>query len=130
MQSSLITKFSKVVRYGIFGAVSALAEFLTFILLKDHFHLYIASTISFIIGLFVSFVSNKYFVFRKKDMKVSEVVQFIILGVVNSQLSSLITVGLSLILPLWISKGLTIGIVAIWNYLLMNHIIFRQNKRD
>lgn len=120
----------KVFKYGLFGAISAAAEFVTFIVLiiaTDAKHTYIAATISFLAGLMLSFVFNKFFVFKNsKEVRKAETVQFLVLGLMNSQVSSFITYALAFILPQVFAKIVTIGLVAGWNYLLMNFIIFKK----
>lgn len=119
-------QYSRIIRYGIFGIVSAGIEFLSFLILNAHFSLYVASVGSFMMGLISSFLFNKYVVFRKSGLTYREVVQFFVLGVTNSQISSLLTIFLAGFVSKTIAKILSIGLIAMWNYLIMNKIIFRK----
>ncbi len=118
---------TKIIKYGFFGAATAGFEFVVFLLLSPWTHVYVASTVSFLAGLIVSCVFNKFFVF-KNSMGVgkSEVAQFFTLGLINSQLSSMMTWSISLILPEFIAKIISMGVIAVWNYLLMNLVIFKK----
>ena len=118
--------YKKIVKYGFFGALTAGIEFVVFLLISPVTYTYVASFVSFSLGLISSFIFNKFIVFKnsKKVVK-GEVAQFFVLGLVNSQLSSLITYGLAFITPKPIAKIVTMGLIAGWNYLLMNFIIFK-----
>lgn len=127
--SSNLQRSKKIVKYLFFGVVTAGVEFCVFILLVSLMHIYIASTISFIAGLVTSFLFNKFVVFKNsRRVAKSEVGQFIMLGVVNSQLSALLTLGFSFLIPSALAKILTMAMIALWNYLLMNLVIFKKHK--
>lgn len=117
----------KIIRYGLFGTITAGLEFSVFLVLSPWAHIYVASTVSFLVGLVASFIFNKFVVFRNsKTVEKSEVLQFFTLGLVNSQLSSLMTWGLSFVLPGVVAKVFSMGAIVVWNYLLMNFVIFRK----
>lgn len=119
----------KLVKYGFFGLLSACIELGVFLLLSPHTYVYVASSASFLAGLVFSFIFNKFIVFKNsKNVAKGEVLQFITLGLVNSQVSSLITYGLSFVIPKTFAKIITIGLIAGWNYLLMNLIIFKKKE--
>ncbi len=118
---------SKLIKYGFFGATTASLELVTFLLLNEFVHIYIASTVSFFVALIVSFLFNKFIVFKNsKNVTKAEVVQFVTLGLVNSQLSSLMTWGVSFVLPSPVAKIISMGAIAAWNYVLMNFVIFKR----
>lgn len=117
----------KAIKYIVFGGVTASLEFAIFLLLSPWTHIYVASTASFMVGLVASFIFNKFMVFKNsKDIDKSEVFQFATLGLVNSQLSSLMTWAISMILPGYVAKILSIGAIVVWNFLLMNFVIFKR----
>ncbi len=125
--SSALQRHKKVGRYLFFGVVTAGIEFGVFMVLAPWTHIYIASTVSFGVGLTASFLFNKFFVFKNsKQVAKTEAGQFTVLGIVNSQLSSLVTYGLSLMVPDWVAKIFTMAMIAVWNYLIMNLVIFRR----
>lgn len=117
----------RIVKYGFFGATTAGIEFIVFLVLSPFVHIYVASVVSFMVGLVVSFVFNKFVVFKNsKKITRPEVVQFVALGLVNSQLSSLMTWSVSFVLPSPVAKVISMGAIAVWNYLIMNLIIFKN----
>ena len=118
----------KIGKYGIFGVITAGLEFVIFMVLSMWMHIYAASALSFLAGLATSFVSNKFVVFKNsKKVTRREVVQFFALGLVNSQLSSLITLVAVLVVPRSVAKIISMGTIATWNYVLMNFIIFKKD---
>lgn len=122
-------KVEKVAKYVFFGAVTAGIEFGVFVALLSIVHIYVASTISFFAGLLASFLFNKFIVFRNsQNIKKSEVGLFLVLGVANSQLSSLLTLGASFVMPSLLAKIASMVMIALWNYLLMNFFIFRKHE--
>lgn len=121
--------FAKLARYGFFGVASAGIEFLVFLLIESMVYIYVASVISFVAGLASSFIFNKFIVFNNsKKISKGEVVQFLLLGLINSQLSSLITLGISFVLPGSVAKLISMGAIAAWNFLLMNFVIFKRRN--
>ena len=118
----------KIGKYGIFGVITAGLEFVIFMVLSMWIHIYAASALSFLVGLVTSFVFNKFVVFKNsKKVTRREVVQFFALGLVNSQLSSLITLVAVLVVPRSVAKIISMGTIATWNYVLMNFIIFKKD---
>lgn len=124
-------EIKKITNYGFFGVVSAGVEFMTFLALSSFLHLYVASFLSFLFGLTFSFYFNKFIVFKNsKKATGHEAVRFVVLGLVNSQLSSVITYGLSIFIPKVIAKIVTMAMIAGWNYIIMNVIIFKKKEVD
>lgn len=122
-----MNNLQKIIKYGFFGVITAGIEFVVFLLLSPWTHIYVASTISFLVGLVVSFTFNKFIVFKNSNnVKKSEAVQFLVLGLANSQLSSVMTWAMSLVAPGFVAKIISMGAIAIWNYLLMNFVIFKK----
>lgn len=119
--------FRKLLKYGFFGATTAGIEFVVFLVLSPWTHVYVASTVSFLVGLVASFMFNKFVVFKNsKQVNKAEVGQFVVLGLVNSQLSSVITWTMSLVIPSFVAKIISMGAIAAWNYILMNFVIFKK----
>lgn len=124
-----IKNFKKIATYALFGSFSALIELGVFLLLSASVHIYIASSVSFAAGLIFSFIFNKFIVFKNsKKITKGEIIQFTTLGLLNSQISSVVTYGLSFIIPKTLAKIITITLIAGWNYLLMNFIIFKKKE--
>jgi putative flippase GtrA len=122
----------KVSRYVICGGVSAFIEFAVFFLLSQILPTYASALASFICGLTTSFFLNKTVVFgseTKKQDVAKESGKFLLLGLVNSQISSLATVGLTLLIANAIlAKVITMTMIAVWNYLIMDKLIFARQK--
>lgn len=119
--------YQKLLKYGFFGAITAGIEFVVFLLISQFMHIYAASTISFVVGLSASFIFNKFVVFNNsKQANKTEVMQFLALGLTNSQLSSVMTWAISTILPSIWAKIISMGAIIVWNYLLMNFVIFKK----
>lgn len=96
--------------------------------------MYWAALASFFAGLTVSFLLNKIVVFRSRTEKsdtTKEAGKFLVLGLVNSQISSWLTVGLAVILfDGAIAKVVTMAVIAAWNYLIMGKIIFKAKDSN
>lgn len=117
----------RVARYGSLGLVTAGLELAAFVVLDIVMHIYAASVVSFFVGLITSFLFNKFLVFKNtKKVTQKEVAQFATLGLANSQLSAIITWSIAFITPGYTAKIISIVFIAIWNYLIMNFIIFRK----
>ena len=122
----------KIIKYGFFGGLTAGIEFLSFAAMKfifspeDNLWIGIISAISFALGLICSFLFNKYFVFQQKEKRSKEAVQFLGLGLINLFLSSALTVSLSNFMDPIFAKIITIGMIVVWNFILMNCIIFKK----
>lgn len=133
---ALAKKHNKIIRFGIGGLISAAVEFLVFLLISRFAELYVASLVSFFCGLITSFLFNRFFVFRsnsKNTEMLTEIIKFAALGLLNSQISSWLTVSLSLVLGSGVlAKIITMGLIAIWNYVVMNKLIFKTsvNKKN
>lgn len=119
---------NKILRYIVCGGVSAGLEFLVFAVLYQLTEIYISAFVSFLCGLVASYLLNKYIVFKKKGTTGVEVTQFVILGLVNSQISSLMTIGLAFVVPAIVAKFISIVLIAVWNFIIMNTIIFKIKK--
>lgn len=125
----LFEKHKKIVLFGICGAITASIEFVTFLVLQQFTDaIYIISVISFAVGLLSSYLLNKYIVFKKSEKSYAEAGQFFALGLINSQISSITTLVLANFMDSVVAKALTIIAIAIWNYTIMNMIIFRKGR--
>lgn len=121
--------FRKFVKYSFFGGISAAVEFVVFLLISSLFDLYIAAFLSFMMGLVCSFLLNKYIVFKNGGFSYAEAIQFIVLGLINSQVSSLVTVFMAGVVGDVFAKIISIGFIVIWNFLIMNFVIFKGKSK-
>jgi putative flippase GtrA len=122
----------RTVRYLFFGGMSALIEFLTFLLLDLFLPTYLSALMSFLCGLCASFIFNKLFVFgsRSRGGKqiMGEAAPFLVLGLANSQVNA----GLTWLLAHWmlpmLAKCIVMGVVAVYNYFIMGSVIFARGR--
>lgn len=120
----------RIIKYIFFGILTAIIEFLIFVICKSFLALYIASIIASFISIIASFVFNRFFTFsdRGRGNVHLEASSFFVLGFINSNLSATLVVILSNVFPNNISKLISMAIITIWNYLIMNLIIFKNKK--
>jgi putative flippase GtrA len=126
-------RHKKQLKFIVCGGISALVELTVFIIISTITDVYLAAIESFFCGLITSFFLNRLVVFKSRTSKreaIKEAVRFLILGLVNSQLSSWLTVGLSLIINEMIAKVITMSIIAVWNYVAMERLIFPKKTSD
>lgn len=121
----------EVVRYIAVGSAAFVIEYLVFIwiLAVQHQWLVAAQVISYSCGLIVSFLGSRYFTFKKADYHHSIRRQFLsytVLAAVNALTTSLVIEQLvnTFHWPVYIAKIGVMGMVIIWNYLLMKKVIF------
>lgn len=130
-------KHTRLITYGIVGISAFSGEFLSFLLLNwalpnIEARLAIAQVLSFCVGLTISFLGNRQYTFWSKagyDRRIrGQLLTFGILSTINLVLT---TIGLWLMVDRLnlmpeIAKLLIMGIIIIWNYILMKLVIFRE----
>jgi putative flippase GtrA len=126
-----LKKYHNVLKFIMSGSLAALTEYTTFLILH-HFklHLAVANAISFCCGLVVSFLLNKHWVFSHKSNGRRQFIMYASLALVNLSLSSGLIVILvrSIGIPPFISKICVMGLVASWNYIIFQKVIFRKDR--
>lgn len=131
--SKYVKKNKRLLKYIACGGASSLIELIVFLAVENILDIYFAALVSFFCGLISSFLLNKIVVFQSKTNKgdtTVEGVKFIILGLLNSQISSWMTVWLiGIVSSGVIAKVITIIIIAVWNYLIMGKLIFNNKKK-
>lgn len=121
-------KYHNVAKFLMSGGVAALAEYLSFVALH-HLGMYLiaANALSFSCGLVISFTLNKHWVFSRKGNGTRQFAAYFVLALVNLVLGSglivLLAEGAGLA-PL-IAKVITMGVIATWNYVMYQKIIFK-----
>lgn len=120
------------VRFFITGGSAAALEYMSFMGLVYFTGAQVgaAHTISFLCGVAISYIGNKYWVFASKKYSHREVIQFAVLVAVNIVLSNLLIYGLTdmLYLQEGLAKLIVMAAVAVWNYLVFQRIIFKQTS--
>jgi len=127
-----LKRYERQLKFLFFGGLSALIEFVAFLIVYNFVDIYWSALISFMCGLVFSFIFNKLIVFESKcevgRAVGREIMSFLVLGLINSQISSLVTLGLSQLTPSVAAKIITMAMVAVWNYLIMSKIIFKSKN--
>lgn len=123
------TRFS---RFLASGTGAAMCEFLTFLLLT-HFvqaNIFWSQTISFLIGLVVSYSLNRLWVFESTRQVRHELPLYTILAMANLILTNLLMyfVIKTGILS-WAAKILVMACAALWNYVIFQKLIFDSSSQ-
>lgn len=124
----------RLIRYGIFGGLSYLIDISSFLILYNIFHtaLFLATSISFTLGLLFSFATNKLFVFEatKQEAHHTTTRQAILYGalVVFNMLFTYIFVKVLLEAHVAsaIAKTLSTACITLWNFFIYKRIIFKK----
>ena len=119
------------VRFLLAGGTAAAVEYAGFILVAYIFpqlHISVPQTTSFVMGLFVSYVLNRVWVFKSAGSKKREFTRYAMLAAINLILSNFLIVGLCDILGIakWAAKFIVMAAVATWNYFIFQKVIFKQ----
>lgn len=122
------------IRYVIAGGTAFCVEYGTFYVLYYGFHwrLIIANGSSFLLGLLVSFMMQRFWTFASKDKSYSkhmkhQAILYFLLSAFNLGVSTLIieTLVHASLRP-FIAKFGTQLIIAVWNFFILKRIIFTQ----
>lgn len=115
-------KYTELIRFGINGGVSFIADYVVMIILKEHFGVYylLASGISFILSVIVNYYLCVFWVFKNVDRQKTNMPLFVGSSIVGLGLNSLIMYAFVEFIQLdyTISKIIATVIVMIWNYIM------------
>lgn len=120
------------VRFVAIGCATFLVEYIVFYILYVflHWNLLLANSLSFAVGLSMSFGFNRTWAFKKNNYhhKVHhQALIYVILALTNLIANNIIVGGLKIVsIDPRIGKILAIGIIAIWNFIIYKHIIFKE----
>lgn len=120
------------VKYISVGALAATTEYLVFLCLLQVLQntLVISQTMSFLTGLVVSFSLNKLWVFGSKARYTKELLYYLALAVVNLVVSNVLLVFMiDHHINALLAKIFVMGLIAVWNFVLFQTIIFTDNKK-
>ena len=125
----------RVTRFILSGSLAATAEFSSFLVCTHIFSmtLPVSQSISFLFGLTVSYLLNKFWVFKSKGRVKDELPKYVILAVLNLLLSNVLIVLLHTAgFVAWLAKLIVMASVASWNFLIFQKIIFgvTSSRRD
>ncbi len=87
----------------------------------------IAQSVSFLMGMFVSFFLNKYWSFRSDGPAKREFARYAMLAVVNLLLSNLMLWGLvsGFGMVAWLAKLVVMALIACWNFVIFQRLVFK-----
>lgn len=134
------SSIKRIITYGAVGVLAFASEYLSFIIiintLATSYSLFVAQTVSFSLGLLVSFNGNRLFAFNDVERTYShnvkrQVGMYLVLAGINLLLSNIIIhllVNVFLITPS-ISKLIVMSMVVLWNYIIFNKLIFKSEHR-
>jgi putative flippase GtrA len=122
---------SRVLKFLVAGGSAALIEYVIFLVLNvvlEGRNIAVSQSVSYICGFIVSFILNKFWVFASKGSVRAELVRYALLAVINLGLSNLVIVLLTneLAVKPAIAKLIVMGMVAAWNYVIFQNLIFRS----
>jgi len=119
-------------KYVITGGLAFVSEYSSFLLLFKalQVHLYLAASVSFIIGLVISFVLNRMWSFRSEEFTRSQRQQvglYLFLAAINLGLTNLfIFAAVSLGILEEVAKIIAMALVVAWNFLIFKLVIFKS----
>lgn len=122
--------YVNILKFLMSGATAAATEFVVFLILHEiGIPLFIANALSFMCGLGVSFTLNKQWVFVKKGGGTQQFTMYFALACINLLVSSgLLSLFVhQLGLRPSIAKLVTMVLIASWNYLIYQKIIFKKS---
>ena len=124
-------KYSKLIKYGIFGASSSCLDFVVYtMLIMFNMNMLLANVIGVNCGIFTSFILNRKYNFRVKDHTKQRFIIFYTIGLIGLALSSglLYTLVLCMGMNEIIAKMITILVVALFQFFLNSRITFKTNN--
>lgn len=118
----------KTFKFLISGVTAVVVEYAIFalVMLADPALLYIAQTVSFLCGFVVSFLMNKFWVFRSSGTILNELPKYSLIATINLFITN-IALGVLVYrvgVIFWVAKVIIIIFVAAWNYVLFNKFVF------
>ena len=134
MKHQLIYLFKKPgMRYLIIGGSVYLFELLVIVIAQRHgYSAYLAITLSFWLGLILSFILQKVVTFQDKRLHrkvlIKQIISYMILIVFNYGFTLLVTKLLVAHLSLVIIRTIALAMTTVWNYYLYKTRIFKTDE--
>jgi putative flippase GtrA len=117
------------VRYLFLGGSSFVAEYLLFVgLAYAGASVFAANSLSFLVGMVISFVLHRHWSFRGDHQfgKKRQAAGYISLALINLVLTNIVIGILVLVMPSVAAKMVTMIAMVSWNYLILDKLIFRR----
>ena len=125
---------SSIVRFLLGGGVTVVCEYVTFYVLYVFagWPLLVANTLSFVVGLGISFLFNRLFAFKQQEYHHAvhrQAIMYAALAMTNLIMNNLIVAGLRHIsVDPRLGKIVAIAIIAAWNFAIYCKLIFTAPK--
>lgn len=120
---------SKILRYLLSGGVSYLIELTLLIYFTQGLHIwYLCSNLlSSVLSLFVAYLINNFWTFRRKQIRLSRILLLLLIHVCNMAVSTGLLYLFTSLLGFYyvVSKCLATCMSCIWNYYISKHIIYK-----
>ncbi len=120
------------IRFLTVGSLTFLCEYIVFYVLYvfAHWNLLLANSLSFAVGLSMSFMLNRVWAFKRQEYQRKvhhQAAIYAVLALSNLLINNLIVAGLkSAGLDPRIGKVIAIAVIAVWNFIIYQRIIFRS----
>ncbi len=123
----------EIFRYLIVGIGSVSIDFITYYLLINYSNQFTPSTakrVSFIAGGIWSFIVNKLYTFRSKELKLQEPILFVFIYLVGFVLNTVVHDRLIVFFKInTIAFLFATTISIVWNYFGQKFLVFRTNNK-
>lgn len=127
-----MTGFKKIRNYVMIGGLAAIVEYTSFFIIYSVLPVVVvAQTLSFMLGLVVSFTGSRRYTFSSQrayhHSTKTQMVTYLSLALVNLVISNLLIYVLVhgvAIMPL-VAKIIVMGCVALWNFVIFNKFVFK-----
>lgn len=125
----------QLVRYLIAGGSAFAMEYVAFFVFYTllSWPLYVSNSISFCVGLVVSFVLNRTWAFRKDNFDMhhhKQLVMYVCLALFNLVLTNVIIGVLHGIMPVLVAKLGAMLCIVVWNFFIFRFFIFAGTKAE
>ncbi len=134
--SKLFVKYKEIIYYGIFGVLTTIINYVSYIIFTRLFNIdiFVSNLLAWILSVIFAFVTNKLIVFESKkftiEIVLKEIVAFMAARVFSLLLDMAILYVASDLMGIndLIVKIISNVIVIIVNYVLSKFIIFKNNR--
>lgn len=135
----MIKKHKEIIKYLIFGFITTLINLLTYYILvstilnpNDNLELQIANTISWIISVTFAYITNKIYVFNKKNSKIIKEITLFFCSRISTLIIEIILMHILIIILNFNDKIIKLIIaifVIILNYFISKIFVFKSKKQ-
>lgn len=117
-------------KFLVAGGAAAVGEYCLFLLIVPHIPLLVSQLVSFCFGMTISFSLNKYWVFKSAGGYGQEILRYVVLALINAVIGLFAMQFLVEYIHLagWVAKLIVMTAIAIWNYFIMQRIIFKRRS--